>query len=505
VLVQSYNVTIADGHGGTLVQTVTVTITGANDAPVITSLPFAASVNEHGPGLSFAPTFTDPDLLDQQTFTVNTTGTHGLVANIQGGTILYDPNGAFASLAIGQTAVDHFTYSVVDNNGASSSQTASVTIIGQNDAPVAAADAVTVASGTTSANLWTSLLANDTDVDTAHTSLTITAVNTTGTAGAVSFNAATQSLTYHAPATLTPDTFQYTVSDGQGGTSTGTVSVNSDHLVTDNWLVSTNATAIFSAQSLLANDTSFNGNALHPLSLFSVSGPDATWDGTNITYTAPGSGTDSFTYTTTDSAGKHATGTVNVSLWDGTTTPVGNVANQAEWLVGSTSAPLTMTGSAGADHLQGGAGAAAITGGLGADTLSDGVGTLSNHFIYNNEGALGAGKDSTITAMDHITNFLAGTDIIELNGFAFSAASTALITTTSIKATAVFTSSDVAGYFADGNAIHIETQKTGIATNPLVQQIYVDVNHNGNFDAATDLVIHMDNSKGVTSVDFQFH
>src|SRR5205085_2493434 len=36
-LVQKYDVTISDGHGGTAVQTVTVTIVGTNDAPVITS------------------------------------------------------------------------------------------------------------------------------------------------------------------------------------------------------------------------------------------------------------------------------------------------------------------------------------------------------------------------------------------------------------------------------------------------------------------------------------
>jgi len=359
-----------------------------------------------------------------------------------------------------------------------------------------------VAAGATSANLWTSLLANDTDVDTAHTALTITSVNTVGTVGSVVFNAATQSLTYHAPAGAAPDTFQYTISDGQGGTSTTTVAVNSDHLVTDNWLVSTGSTATFSAASVLANDTAFNHGAL---TLFSVSGPDVTWDGTNITYTAPGSGSDSFSYTTTDSLGKHATGTVNVSLWDGTTTPVGSTANQAEWLVGSGSTPLTMIGGSSADHLQGGAGAATIIGGAGADTLSDGVGTAINHFIYNNEGTIGAGasgKDSTVAAMDHITSYLAGTDIIELNGFGFAAANTAAVTATNIKA-APFTSSDVVGYFAaDVNVVHIETQKVGTI---LVQQIYVDVNHNGNFDAATDLMIHLDNSKGLTNLDFQFH
>ncbi|WP_200957367.1 VCBS domain-containing protein, partial [Ensifer sp. Root127] len=36
-LTQKYDVTVDDGHGGTAVQTVTIVITGTNDAPVITS------------------------------------------------------------------------------------------------------------------------------------------------------------------------------------------------------------------------------------------------------------------------------------------------------------------------------------------------------------------------------------------------------------------------------------------------------------------------------------
>jgi VCBS repeat-containing protein len=501
VLVQSYNVTIADNHGGTLVQTVTVTITGANDTPVITSLPLTTSVNEHGPAaLAFTPTFTDPDLLDQQAFAVNTTGTHGLVTVIQGGQFIYDPNGAFASLNVGQTATDHFTYSVVDNNGAAATQTASITIIGQNDAPVANADSVgPIAAGATSANLWTSLLANDTDVDTAHASLVISSVNTTGTTGSVVLNTATQSLTYHAPAGAGPDTFQYTMSDGQGGTSTATVTVNGDHLVTDSWLVSQGQTATFTAASVLGNDTAFNGGAL---SLTSVSGPDVTWDGTHITYTAPGSGSsDSFSYTTTDSAGKHATGTVNVALWDGLSATVGSSANQAEWLVAGSST-VSMLGTAGPDHLQGGGGAISITGGAGADTLTGGSAIAANHFVYNYGGAAAPNKDSNVGAMDDITDFLSGLDVIELNGFGFTAASTALITATNIKA-AAFTSGDVAGYFADGNVIHVETQKTATAFN---NQIYVDANKDGSFEAASDLVIHLDGKTGAAIVtDFTFH
>src|SRR5437867_1482340 len=45
-LTQLYDVTVDDGHGGTASQTVTITITGTNDAPTITSVTQAGSVTE---------------------------------------------------------------------------------------------------------------------------------------------------------------------------------------------------------------------------------------------------------------------------------------------------------------------------------------------------------------------------------------------------------------------------------------------------------------------------
>jgi len=209
-------------------------------------------------------------------------------------------------------------------------------------------------------------LANATDVDTAHSALSITAVDTTGTFGIVAFDPTTHSLTYTAPAIAGPDSFQYTVSDGQGGTSIAVVSINPDHLVTDDWLISEGKTATFSAASVLSNDSAFDGG---DLTLVSVSGAHVSFDQATglITYAAPASDPsglgDSFTYTTSDSLGRLATGTVDVALWDGSTPPVfgtpsiGNEVNQAEWLIATpTSGPWTMIGTAGDDHLTGGNG-----------------------------------------------------------------------------------------------------------------------------------------------------
>ena len=125
----------------------------------------------------------------------------------------------------------------------------------------------------------------------------------------------------------------------------------------------------------------------------------------------------------------------------------------------------------------------------------------------NNSGTIGAGasnSDSKVGAMDHITDFqhgAAGQDIIEVNGFGFTAAQTANVTAVTLAGTTAFTSANVAGYFADGNVVHSEKQQSSLS-----EQIYIDVNKSGSFEAASDIVIHLDNfTKGLTPLDFQFH
>jgi hypothetical protein len=107
--------------------------------------------------------------------------------------------------------------------------------------------------------------------------------------------------------------------------------------------------------------------------------------------------------------------------------------------------------------------------------------------------------------MDHIVDFThggGGSDVIELNGFNFSAASTAAVTATTVQGG--FTAGNTAGYFGEGNVVHVE--KLAIAGQPTSERIYVDANKSGSFEVAADLVIHLDNfSQGLTNLDFQFH
>jgi predicted extracellular nuclease len=101
-----------------------------------------------------------------------------------------------------------------------------------NRTPTGHDDAVAVDEDATTPNLWTTLLGNDTDPD--GDSLTITAVDTTGTLGHVVFDAGTQTLQYVADdasfdslatGATAPDHFTYTLSDGHGHTTTATVNV----------------------------------------------------------------------------------------------------------------------------------------------------------------------------------------------------------------------------------------------------------------------------------------
>src|SRR3954453_19406575 len=99
-----------------------------------------------------------------------------LTLNADGG-YSYDTNGAFSTLAAGQTTTDSFSYTVSDGNGGPATEPLPLTITGTNDTPVAVADTGTVAeSGTLVVKAADGLLKNDTDGDQG-TTLTVSAVN----------------------------------------------------------------------------------------------------------------------------------------------------------------------------------------------------------------------------------------------------------------------------------------------------------------------------------------
>ena len=195
-----------------------MTVTQVNDNPVASNV--TGSAGENGGAVLITASVTDPDVTDTFTYTINTTGTLGSVTNNNNGTFSYNANGAFESLAVGQTAQTTFTYTANDGHGGTSTATATVTITGANDIPVAA----NVNAGVDEDGPGFVINPSFTDVDSGDTH-TIT-IDTTGTQGSVTNNP-NGTFTYNpnsafedlALGETAQDTFTYIVHDNHSGNS----------------------------------------------------------------------------------------------------------------------------------------------------------------------------------------------------------------------------------------------------------------------------------------------
>ncbi|MCB1665062.1 MAG: tandem-95 repeat protein [Pseudomonadales bacterium] len=124
--VESFVVSVDDGHGGVAQQQVDITITGGNDGP--TANADSASVDEdQSITISVLANDTDPDANDVLTLQSVSTAQHGSVS-IVGNDVLYTPTANFAGS-------DSFTYVVTDTSGATSTATVDVTVNPVNDGP----------------------------------------------------------------------------------------------------------------------------------------------------------------------------------------------------------------------------------------------------------------------------------------------------------------------------------------------------------------------------------
>jgi VCBS repeat-containing protein len=223
--------TVTDNHGASSTGVVTITIAGVNVAPVAGL--GTASVNAYSTVWLNAWGKFATDINQGDTLTVTglslsgTKGTAWLNPSATNG-FNYSPNGAFDYLSAGETATDTFHYTVSDGHGGTSTGVVDITISGVNKAPVAHSDS---ASTYSNQSVTLNVVANDTDINKDDT-LTVSSVNTSGTQGKVSFSGGniTYTPTGSDAALLfgesASDSFSYTVSDGHGGTSTASVTVN---------------------------------------------------------------------------------------------------------------------------------------------------------------------------------------------------------------------------------------------------------------------------------------
>src|SRR5262249_15378320 len=168
---ETYTVKVADNNGGFATQNVTITITGSNEAPGITSTAQTGAGTEdtnidNSGNLNAGGTiaFTDGNLTDTHTvsasastlawaggtltaaqqaaLTAASTFTPTLTHDATGGstgtvgwTFSVSDN-AVDFLAAGQTLTRTYTVQVADNNGGSTTQDVTITITGTNEAPV---------------------------------------------------------------------------------------------------------------------------------------------------------------------------------------------------------------------------------------------------------------------------------------------------------------------------------------------------------------------------------
>lgn len=203
---------IHDGHRGTATAEVTVTVN--NQAPAAaadagqtngsTAIDLSVTANDSDP---------DGDPIKLAFPAVVTTPASGAtVTRLSDTQLRYVPVNGFVG-------ADAFTYSIVDSRGATATGTVTVTIV--NRAPLAIGD---VASTTVNTPVTIDVVANDTDAD-GHT-LTVQSV-TAPQWGGTAVKTDGRRVTYTPPSGFVQSNrFTYTISDGKGGTATGTVDVS---------------------------------------------------------------------------------------------------------------------------------------------------------------------------------------------------------------------------------------------------------------------------------------
>jgi VCBS repeat-containing protein len=363
-MTDTFTYTVEDEYGATDTATVTVKVTGVNDAP--DAVNDTAEVNEdattsnlHAWILSNDTDIDNSAVLDIAS--VNTAGTIGTVYfNDTANTLTYAADAASQdALKVGETMTDTFTYTVEDEYGATDTATVTVTVTGVNDAPDAVNDTASVNEDATTSNLHASLLSNDTDVDHGHV-LDIASVNTAGTIGTVYFDDASDTLTYAADAasqdalkvgeTMT-DTFTYTVEDEYGATDTATVTVTVTG-VNDAPYADPNAYSTYEDTplitpvelSVLSDDTDIDGDTLTAVLVDDVDNgtlvlnPDG-----SFTYTPDHNfyGQDTFTYMAYDGTDYSNVTTVTIDVTADNHVPV-IISDSNDPVNGSDTVYLTM-------------------------------------------------------------------------------------------------------------------------------------------------------------------
>ena len=317
---------VEDGMGGTDTATVTINVNIPNDDPL--AVDDSYSVNEDG---SLTTVKDTDDLLvndsdpDGDTLTINTTPivdvANGTLTIMADGTFTYTPDADF-------NGTDQFTYEISDGNGGSDQAVATITVDAVEDAPVAVDDSYSldVDTSLTINPGAEDLLANDFDADGDMLTVNTTPI-TDVTNGTLSLNN-DGSFTYTPDAGFVgTDSFEYEVSDGDGDTDDGMVTIevvdpNSAPVAMDD-MYNVDEDTMFSTTAgvdgLLMNDSDPDGDSLS-VSTTPTEDPEngvvvIQADG-SFTYTPALDfhGVDTFSYEVLDGNGGSSTATATINV-----------------------------------------------------------------------------------------------------------------------------------------------------------------------------------------------
>ncbi|TKB26271.1 tandem-95 repeat protein [Desulfopila sp. IMCC35006] len=253
IATDTFTYTMRDTNGLTSSTSLTITITGSNEAPVAvadTGVALeAGGINNGTPGSNAMGNVldndTDVDVGDTKTVVGVTgvgagavdgvtPGVHGTLSLHANGTYIYNVDNNDAAVQAlrnnGETLTDTFTYTMRDTMGATSSTSLTVVIHGANDAPVAVDDTGHLPEGRP---VTVAILGNDNDPESDTLTVSRIAGISLSPGGTVIIPEGVVMLNTDGTLTYTPNAgvrgnvvFSYEISDGNGGTATAEVSIS---------------------------------------------------------------------------------------------------------------------------------------------------------------------------------------------------------------------------------------------------------------------------------------
>jgi hypothetical protein len=322
-----FDYTADDGNGGSDSAHVIVTIDCVNDDPVATD--DGASGTEDQPVVvsEFDMLGNDTDVDSGTLHVASVDGFTGGTASLDAGTVTFTPDADLCG-----TGVAGYDYTVEDGDGGSDVGHVTIDLACENDNPVAVGDTLQATEDTDLVVDASVLLANDSDVD--GDELTVTSVDSAG-GGAVALDGTT--ITFTPDADLCGDgagSFEYTVSDGNGGTFTASVvvdieCVNDDPVANDDTASGTEDQPFTVTEfDMLGNDTDIDSGILHVSAVDGATGGTAVLDGEDVDFTPAadvcGTGSAGYDYTVSDGDGGSDTGHVTIDLACENDDPVAN-------------------------------------------------------------------------------------------------------------------------------------------------------------------------------------